>query len=104
MSLSTMPKWTLTLLLALVAAVCLSSCGATDAGRLSARETWPLVERLTTRQSAYVEAGLLPDGTAMGEAEQQVQRTSLVVLRNAWHAALGRPLEPLPTAPEVAPR
>lgn len=99
-----MPRWTLLATLTLLVALCLSSCGATDAGRLSARETWPLVDRLTTRQSAYVEAGILPDGSTMGEAEQQVQRTSLIVLRNAWHAALGRPLEPLPAPPEVEPQ
>jgi hypothetical protein len=87
------------LLVALVA-----GCGATDAGRLDAAATWPLVDRLTQRQGAYVEAGILPDGSPMSVATQHVQRTSLVVLRNAWHAALGRPLEPLPAPPEVAPQ
>jgi hypothetical protein len=99
-----MPKWTILSTLVLLCVLCVSSCGATDAGRLSARETWPLVERLTERQSAYVKSGKRPDGTPMGEAEQMAQRTSLIVLRNAWHAALGRPLEPLPAPPEVVPQ
>lgn len=83
--------------LLLLAALC-ASC-VTDAGRISAAETWPLVDRLTQRQAAYVDAGILPDGSAMGPATQAVQRTSLVVLRNVWHAALGRELEPLPAPP-----
>jgi hypothetical protein len=96
-----MPRWTILATLTLLCALFVSSCGATDAGRLSARDTWPLVDRLTARQSAYVDAGLRPDGTQMGEAEQMAQRTSLIVLRNAWHAALGQPLEPLPPPPGV---
>lgn len=99
-----MPKWTILATLAILCTLFVSSCGATDAGRLSARETWPLVERLTERQRAYVDAGLRPDGTPMGEGEQMQWRTSLVVLRNAWLAALGRPLEPMPAPPEVVPQ
>jgi len=86
-------------LIILLGALLASSCSATDAGRLDAAKTWPLVDRLTARQAQYVDAGILPDGSAMGFATQMVQRTSLVVLRNVFLAALGRPLEPLPAPP-----
>ncbi len=97
-----LPLWTFLAALALTALVALlPSCGSTDPGRLDAERVWPLVDRLTQRQAAYVEAGILPDGSAMPPATREVQRTSLVVLRNVFLAALGRPLEPLPAPPEV---
>ncbi len=74
------------------------------ASSVDAERTWPLVDRLTQRQAAYVEAGILPDGSAMPPATREVQRTSLVALRNVFLAALGRPLEPLPAPPEVEPQ
>jgi len=97
-----LPKVTVMGSIALFLLVILTACGATDAGRLSAANTWPLVDVVTTRQAAYLAGGKAPNGSPLPPSLLHTQATSLAVLRNTFLAALGRPLEPLPPPPEVA--
>lgn len=86
------------LLLILLAALAVSGC-ATKAGQLTASNLDPAVTFVAADLEAYVDAGIAPDGTALSEVEAFRLRGSIVTLRNALHAAMGRPLEPLPKPP-----
>lgn len=91
------PHWTASALVLLLVLTFAPSCCST--GQLDAEDTWPMVEILTERLDAYTEARVMPDGSPMGEATAKTREISSITLRNAWHAAMGRPLEPLPEPP-----
>lgn len=96
-----LPKLTVVAALAVLLLVLFTSC-ASRAGQVTASEGWPIVNVVTARQRAYLEAGKLPDGRPIPPAMLQMQLASLVTLRNLYLAALGQPLEELPAPPDLA--
>lgn len=96
-----LPKLTVCASLAILFLVLFTAC-ASRAGQVTASEGWPIVDVVTARQQAYLEAGRLPDGRPIPPAMLRMQIASLVTLRNMYLAALGRPLEELPSPPDLA--
>lgn len=91
----------LTRLLWLLALLFVAGCGLLQpAGQLDPAAIKPAVDLVTARYDAWVEAGVLPDGQALTEAQRMAWLATSASLRQtvdlaaAQAAAVAQPVEP----------